>query len=64
MRRSQRGVFAAALLVSVLALSGIAFADGDSNQPYPKPNSASTYTEVDGVVGMLLNATSYIVDLL
>jgi len=64
MRRSQRGVFTAALLVSVLALGGVAFADGGDNQPYPKPASVSTYTEVDGVVGTLLDSASYIVDLL
>ncbi|HEV8479377.1 MAG TPA: hypothetical protein VGR66_01180 [Candidatus Eisenbacteria bacterium] len=64
MRRNQRHVLMAALLVSVLALSGVAFADGDSNQPYPKPAGVSTYSEVDGVVGMLLNSASYIVDLL
>lgn len=64
MRRNQRHVFMAALLVSVLALTGVAFADGGDNQPYPKPAGVSTYSEVDGVVGMLLSSASYIVDLL
>jgi len=64
MRRSQRRALTAALLVSVLALTGVAFADGGDNQPYPKPAGACTYSEVGGVVGMLLGSASYIVDLL
>ena len=64
MRRSQRRVVTAALLVSVLALTGIAYADGDGDQPYPKPAGVSTYSEVDGALGFLLDSASYIVDLL
>ena len=65
MRRNQRHVLMAALLVSVLTFSGAAaFADGDGSNPLPKPAGVSTYSEVGGVVGMLLSSASYIVDLL
>jgi hypothetical protein len=47
-------VVAAIALAVVLALSGSsAFADGDGSRPLPGPTGASTYTEMDGVVGYL-----------
>jgi hypothetical protein len=47
-------VVTAIALAVVLALTGTsAFADGGTSGPTPKPDAASTYTEMDGVVGYL-----------
>jgi hypothetical protein len=49
-----RRITTAMALAVVLALSGPpAFADGGGSGPAPKPNGASTYTGMDGVVGFL-----------
>ena len=54
MRGNTGRVVMAMALAVVLALSGsAAFADGGGSEPLPKPNGASTYTEMDGVVGFL-----------
>ena len=54
-----RAVTAMALVV-VLALSGgSSFADTNGNDPYPKPNGASTFSEVQ----VFLDAASYVVNL-
>lgn len=60
MRRNTGRVVAAMALMVVLALSsGSSFADTSGNDPYPKPNSANTFSEVE----QLLSAASYVVNL-
>jgi len=60
MRGNTGRVVTAMALVVVLALSGAsAFADGGGTEPQPKPNGASTFSEVQ----VFLDAASYVVNL-
>jgi len=62
----QRRRFALAALVAVtMAFSSpVAFADGNGDNPTPKPNGSASFSEVVSAVRYLIDATSLAVDLM